>query len=392
MPDGGPLQGLRIVEMVGIGPAPFAAMVLADLGAEVIRIDRIEPTGTGIARPPRFDLVSRGKRTVKLDLKRPEAVACVLDLVASADALIEGFRPGVMERLGLGPEICHAVNPRLVYGRLTGWGQNGPLAQRAGHDINYLALSGALDMIGPENGPPIPPLNLVADYAGGSLILVSGMLAALLHAKRSGEGQVVDAAMVDGVALLATAMTGLRASGIHTGPRGTNILDGGAPYYGVYPCADGKFLSIGPIESKFRAILLDGLGFDAHAFPDMDDQSRWPDARRLIGARLRERPRDEWVALFEETDACVAPVLALEDAPLHPHNVARGSYATIGDVMQAVPAPRFERTPPSLPEAPEELPGNAGAATLEGWGIDGTRIAHLIEIGALGAPQHGRTM
>lgn len=383
MAKGGLLRGIRIVEMVGIGPAPFAAMVLADLGAEVIRIDRPTPSGNGIPRPPRFDLVARGRRAVKLDLKRPEAVACALDLIAAADGLIEGFRPGVMEQLGLGPEPCRARNPRLVYGRLTGWGQDGPLAHTAGHDLNYLALTGVLDMIGPEGERPVPPLNLVADYAGGSLTLVAGLLAALVNAQRTGEGQVVDAAMVDGVALLSTAMTGLHASGFHDGPRGTNLLDGGAPFYDVYPCADGRYLSVAAIEAKFRAVFLRGLGFDPAAFPDMDDKASWPEARRLIGGRLAERPRDEWCALFEGQDACVAPVLSLREAPDHPHNAARRTYAAIGDIVQPAPAPRFADTPAPVPEPPENEPGAEGAAILRNWGIDAGRVESLIETGAL---------
>lgn len=383
----GPLRGIRIVEMAGIGPAPFAAMILADMGAEVIRIDRPTPSGNGIVRAPRFDLVARGRRTVTLDLKHPEGVACALDLIAAADGLVEGFRPGVMERLGLGPDACRARNPRLVYGRLTGWGQDGPLAHAAGHDLNYLALTGVLDMIGREGQPPVPPLNLVADYAGGSLMLVAGLLAALLDAQRSGQGQVVDAAMVDGVALLATAMTGLRAAGLHDGPRGTNILDGGAPYYDVYACADGKFLSVAPIERKFREIFLRGLGFDPADFPDMDDRAMWPEARRLIAARLAQRSRDEWSAVFDGQDACVAPVLSLAEAPDHPHNAARRTHVRIDGIMQPAPAPRFGRTQVPLPAAPEDDPGTDGATILRDWGIDPDRIGTLIENGALGARQ-----
>lgn len=383
----GPLRGIRIVEMAGIGPAPFAAMILADMGAEVIRIDRPTPSGNGIVRAPRFDLVARGRRTVTLDLKHPEGVACALDLIAAADGLVEGFRPGVMERLGLGPDACRARNPRLVYGRLTGWGQDGPLAHAAGHDLNYLALTGVLDMIGREGQPPVPPLNLVADYAGGSLMLVAGLLAALLDAQRSGQGQVVDAAMVDGVALLATAMTGLRAAGLHDGPRGTNILDGGAPYYDVYACADDKFLSVAPIERKFREIFLRGLGFDPADFPDMDDRAMWPEARRLIAARLAQRSRDEWCAVFDGQDACVAPVLSLAEAPDHPHNAARRTHVRIDGIMQPAPAPRFGRTQVPLPAAPEDDPGTDGATILRDWGIDPDRIGTLIENGALGARQ-----
>lgn len=387
MAEGGPLQGVKIVEMVGIGPAPFAAMMLADLGAEVIRIDRPTPSGNGIVRAARFDLVARGRRSVILDLKRSEAVACALDIVAGADALIEGFRPGVMERLGLGPDACHARNPRLVYGRLTGWGQTGPLAQVPGHDLNYLGLTGILDMIGREGEAPAPPLNLVADYAGGSLMLVAGLLAALLNVQRGGEGQVVDAAMVDGVALLGTAMAGLRAAGLHNGPRGTNILDGGAPYYDVYACADGAHLSVAPIEPKFRTAFLKILGFDPVGFPDLDDRAAWPEARRLIAARLAERSRDDWCALFDGSDACVTPVLTPLEAPYHPHNAARSMHVQIGDIVQPAPAPRFSKTPASLPTPPEERPGTDCAAVLTDWGIDPARVADLIETGAARAPR-----
>lgn len=385
MAEAGPLQGIRVIEMVGIGPAPFAAMMLADLGAEVIRIDRPIPSGNGIVRAARFDLVARGRRSVILDLKRPEAVDCALDLLAGADALIEGFRPGVMERLGLGPDVCHARNPHLVYGRLTGWGQMGPFAQSPGHDLNYLGLTGILDMIGRENEAPVPPLNLVADYAGGSLMLVAGLLAALVNVQRGGEGQVVDAAMVDGVALLGTAMTGLRAAGMHNGPRGTNILDGGAPYYDVYACADGKYLSVAPIEAKFRTAFLETLGFNPAEFPDLDDRGAWAEARSLIEARIGERSRDDWCVLFDGKDACVAPVLTLEEAPIHPQNAARVSHISVGGILQPAPAPRFDKTPTALPTAPEMQPGADGTAVLQEWGIDPERITQLTEIGAVGA-------
>jgi len=289
--------------------------------------------------------------------------------------------------LGLGPNACHARNPRLVYGRLTGWGQTGPLAQVPGHDLNYLGLTGILDMIGREGEAPVPPLNLVADYAGGSLMLVAGLLAALVNVQRGGEGQVVDAAMVDGVALLGTAMAGLRAAGLHNGPRGTNILDGGAPYYDVYACADGAHLSVAPIEPKFRSAFLKILGFDPVGFPDLDDRAAWPEARRLIAARLAERSRDDWCALFDGSDACVTPVLTPQEAPHHPHNAARSMHVQVGDIVQPAPAPRFDKTPASTPAAPEERPGTEGAAVLEDWGIASERIADLIETGALGAPR-----
>lgn len=383
MADTGPLHGLRILEMVGIGPAPFAAMILADLGAEVLRIDRPTRSDNGIERPPRFDLVARGRQTVALDLKRPEAVECVLDLVENSDALIEGFRPGVMERLGLGPDICRARNDRIVYGRLTGWGQEGPLSRTAGHDLNYLALTGVLDMIGRKGGPPVPPLNFIADYAGGSLMLVVGMMAAMMNAIRTGKGQVVDAAMVDGVALLSTAMTGLHAIGRHNGPRGTNILDGGAPYYDVYACADGRFLSVAPIEEKFRRIFLKGLGFDPANFPDLNDMSSWPETKELIAARIAEKSCDEWCAIFEGQDACVAPVLTLAEAPQHPHNAARNSHLAIDGIVQPATAPRFQHSVSPTPNAPERYPGHDGAELLASWGIENAAIKALTATGAL---------
>ncbi len=382
----GPLAGIRIVEMVGIGPAPFAAMVLADLGAEVIRIDRPAPSGLGIERPTHFDLAARGRQAITLDLKNPDGVACVLDLVERADGLIEGFRPGVMERLGLGPEPCLQRNPRLVYGRLTGWGQTGPLAQAAGHDLNYLAVAGVLDMIGREVERPVPPLNLVGDYAGGSLMLVIGLLSALIHGQRTGEGQVVDVSMVDGAALLATAMTGLRAAGLHDGPRGTNLLDGGAPFYDVYACADGRHLSVAAIEPKFRELFLSGLGFDPQDFPDLTDKANWAEGRKRLAARIATRTRDEWSAVFEGKDACVAPVLTPEEAPDHPHNVERETFVEIDGLRQPAPAPRFSRTAPARPLPPRER-GADNVQALHAWGIDDRRIAYLMQSGALGAQQ-----
>ncbi len=379
----GPLAGIKIVEMVGIGPAPFASMILADLGATVIRIDRLHAAGLGMERPARFDFAARGRASVALDLKQPEAVECVMALLGKADALIEGYRPGVMERLGLGPEPCRALNPALVYARLTGWGQSGPLAQAAGHDLNYLALTGVLDMIGRAGAAPVPPLNLVADYAGGSLMCIVGLLSALLHARQTGEGQVVDAAMVDGVSLLATAMSGLRSAGLHDGPRGTNILDGGAPFYDVYECSDGKYLSVAPIEEKFRVLFLSGLGFDVSAFPDLSDQSNWPDGRRLIATRLAQHSRDHWCEVFDGVDACVAPVLTPQEAPDHPHNMARGNYIDIGGLRQPAPAPRFEKTPAAVPAPPQER-GAGGGHALRDWGLGEGQIKALADAGILG--------
>lgn len=360
MDSRGPLTGLRIIEMEGIGPPPFAAMLLADMGAEVIRITRPDPSGLGIERPPEFELPARGRRSVAMDLKNPEAVACLLDLIARADGLIEGFRPGVMERLGLGPKPCLHRNPRLVYGRMTGWGQTGPLAPRAGHDVNYLALTGLLDMIGREGQPPTIPLNLLADYAGGSLMLVIGMLAALLHAKSTGQGQVIDAAMVDG----------------------------GLPEYSVYECADGRYLSVGALEPKFRRILLEGLGLDEAAAPlDGSPESRIK-ARAAIAGRIKQRDRDEWVARFEGLDACVAPVLSQDEAALHPHNAARENHVEIAGIVQPAPAPRFSVTHLPTPTPPEP-PGASGKALLAAWGLSAERIEALLRSGAVIAGDEG---
>jgi len=381
MSTAGPLAGLRIVEMVGIGPGPFAAMVLSDLGAEVLRIDRMGPSNIGIERPIDCDFAARGRSSVALDLKRPDAVALVLDLVARADGLIEGFRPGVMERLGLGPEPCLARNPRLAYGRLTGWGQDGPLAQRAGHDLTYLAVTGVLNAIGRKDGPPVPPINLLGDYAGGSLMMVIGLLAAIHAARATGAGQVVDAAIVDGVSLLAAPTLGLTAAGLYKGGRGENLLDGGAPHYDNYICADGRYLAIAPIESKFRRELLEGLGFDPDAFPDVAQNENWPEARRLLAERIATRPRDDWAGIFAATDACAAPVLDFAEAVAHPHAIARGSYVEIGGHLQPAPAPRFSRTAPSQP-MPSQARGS-GAGALEDWGIAPDRVAMLRDAGAM---------
>lgn len=378
----GPLKGLRVVEMEGIGPPPFAAMLLSDMGAEVIRIARIADSGLGIDRPDELDLPARGRQSLAMDLKNPQAVECLLDLISSADGLIEGFRPGVMERLGLGPDICLGRNPRLIYGRLTGWGQDGPMALRAGHDVNYLAITGLLDMIGREGEPPTIPANFLADYAGGSLMMVIGMLAALLHAKSTGQGQIIDSAMVDGAALLATAMAGFRAAGMHDGPRGTNLLDGGLPQYSVYECADGKYLSIGALERKFQLILLAGLGLSDEDAPLQGAKEDRLRARRVIGQRIRQRSRDEWITHFEGKDACVAPVLTFEEAARHSHNRARGTFVEIDGVTQPAPAPRFSATPLAMP-VPPERPGASGRAVLEAWGIDADRIKALVEAGAV---------
>lgn len=369
----GVLSGLKVVEMAGIGPAPFAGMMLADHGADVLRIDRLAPSGLGIAAAePELDPLGRGKRSVALDLQTEDGAAQALDLIARADAVIEGFRPGVMERLGLGPDACLARNPKLVYGRMTGFGQDGPLSNRAGHDINYLALSGALDAIGPAGGKPVPPLNLVGDFGGGGMLLAFGVVAALLHVQRGGEGQVVDAAMVEGASLLSAMFHGLGAMGLWDPGRGTNLLDGGAPFYDTYETADGKFVAIGAIEPKFYAELLRGLGLDADVLPAQMDRSRWPELRAAIAGRVGQRSQAAWTAVFAGTDACVQPVLSFADAPDHPHNLARGSFVQVHGLTQPAPAPRFSATPGRI-DRPPPVPGADDAAALAAWGSAVTR-------------------
>jgi len=365
----GPLAGIRILEFAGIGPAPLAAMILADMGATVLRIDRAAASGLGLDRPTPFNLANRSRHSAIVDLKKPEGVATALALVEKADAIIEGFRPGTMERLGLGPGECLARNPRVVYGRITGWGQDGPLAKAAGHDLNYLALTGALDAIGREGQPPTPPLNLVADYGGGALYLVAGILAALLEARRSGLGQVVDAAMVDGVGSLMTPTFGLQASGMHKGSRGTNHLDSGAPFYEVYECADGKYVSVAPIEAKFRAVLFAKIGVDASWVEGADDAKKWPELKKILAERFRTRTRDEWTSLLEGTDACFAPVLSTAEAIHHKHARARNAFVDVDGIVQPAPAPRFSRTPSAKPTPPEER-GESTQQALREWGVD----------------------
>lgn len=378
----GPLAGLKVIEFAGIGPAPMAAMLLSDLGADIVIIDRLEPSGLGIAKPTRFDVTRRGRRSVALNLKRPEGIACALDLIAKADALIEGFRPGKMERLGLGPEICLERNPRLVYGRVTGWGQSGPLAQAAGHDLNYIALSGALSAIGRAGQAPTVPLNLIGDYGGGAMLLAFGLVCALIETARSGKGQVVDAAMVEGSATLMASLFGLAAAGIHGPERGTNLLDSGAPHYETYACADGEWIAVAPIERKFRDELLQRIGFDPASFPDVTDRTAWPPARDLLSRRFAERSRAEWCALLEGTDACFAPVLGLAEAPEHDQARARGSFVTIDGIVQPAPQPRFSRTPAAVPTA-ARAPGAGGRAALAGWGLSNDAIDHLQRAGVL---------
>jgi alpha-methylacyl-CoA racemase len=373
----GPLRGLRVVEVAGIGPGPFCAMLLADLGAEVLRVDR--PLAT---RGPWPALLTRGRRSVAVDLKHPDGAALVLDLVAAADALLEGFRPGVAERLGIGPDACLARNPRLVYGRVTGWGQDGPWRSAAGHDIDYIALAGALHPIGPAGGAPVPPLNLLGDYGGGGMLLALGMVAALLEAARSGQGQVVDAAMVDGAALLTTQVHELRALGLWRDERGANLLDGGAPFYAVYQTADGGYLAVGALEPEFFAELVARVGLDPADVPAQLDRDSWPALRARLAAAFLTRTRDEWCELLAGSDACVAPVLSPAEAPGHPHNQARGTFVAVGDTLQPAPAPRFSRTP-CPPPAPAPAPGQHTDQALRDWGIEPDRVERLRTAGAV---------
>ncbi|MBC54367.1 MAG: carnitine dehydratase [Gammaproteobacteria bacterium] len=343
----GPLHGIKIIEMAAIGPVPFCGMMLADMGADIVRIDRL---GSPVAHQD--NPVNRGRRSIALDLKQPADLAIARSLIARADALLEGFRPGVMERLGLGPEQCQAENPKLVYGRMTGWGQTGPLAPAAGHDINYIALSGALHAMSRDGQPPSPPLNLIGDYGGGAMLLATGILAALLESSRSGRGQIVDAAMTDGSAALMSLFHGLQAAGNWRAEPGTNMLDGGAHFYNSYACADGKFISIGPIEPQFYATLLQLCQIDDPAFTAQMNASQWPALKQKLANIFSTRSRDEWCALLEGSDACFAPVLDTREAAAHPHNVARQTFIELNGITQAAPAPRFSRTPSGTPGQP----------------------------------------
>ncbi len=365
-PARGPLAGVRVVELAGIGPGPFAAMCLADLGADVVRVDR--PGGAGLGVDPAQDLTNRGKRSVLVDLKDPAGSAKVLDLVERADILVEGYRPGVAERLGVGPDACLARNPKLVYGRMTGWGQEGPLARRAGHDISYLATTGTLGMIGRAGEPPTVPANLVGDYAGGSLYLVIGVLAALQHARTpAGTGQVVDAAIVDGASHLATMLHGMLAAGGWQDRRGANLLDGGCPFYGTYETSDGQYMAVGALEPRFYAEFTRLLGIAERA-PDRADLARWGELREVIAARFAERTREEWTEVFAASDACVAPVLSMREAPHHPHLAARATYVEHGGVTQPAPAPRFSATPGAIARGPA-LPGADTAEVAADWDV-----------------------
>lgn len=378
----GPLAGVRVVEIAGIGPGPFCAMMLADMGAEVLRIDRLGPADLGLPVEPRFSVLTRGRRSVALDLKQPAAIAAVKRLVVKADALIEGFRPGVMERLGLGPDECLTANPRLVYGRMTGWGQEGPMAPAAGHDINYIALAGVLHSIGRRGSAPVPPLNLVGDFGGGGMYLAFGVVCALLEAGRSGRGQVVDAAMVDGAASLAAAVFGLRAKGMWNDERGDNILDSGAPWYDVYETQDGKYVAIGSIEGRFYGELLRLTGLTGEALPPQWEKARWGELRARLTEVFKQKTRDEWCRIMEGSDVCFAPVLSMTEAPAHPHNRARGTFVEVDGVPQPGPAPRFSRTPGAIGRPPA-APGQHTEEALRDWGFSADELADLRKSGAI---------
>jgi len=381
----GPLGGFRVVEMGGIGPAPFACALLGDLGADVLRVDRMLHPGSEPELPPQFDFYNRNKRSIALDLKKPEAVATVLKLLGQADVLVEGFRPGVMERLGPGPEACLAANPSLVYARMTGWGQSGPLAKEAGHDINYLALTGALYCLGVDDQPPPPPLNLVADLGGGALYLVVGVLAAAWEAKRSGRGQTIDVAMIDGVTNLMSAFQAYRQQGTWTEKRTDNIVDGGAPFYRTYETKDRKYVAVGAIEPHFYANLIDVMGLDAQRMPAQNDRSAWPMMRTVFAGVFASRTRDEWVAAAVGRDACLAPVLTIDEAPLHPQMRSRDVYTTFDGLRHPSPAPRFSRTPSELTR-PAARPGADNQAALADWGISPQDRRALAAVGAMDGP------
>jgi alpha-methylacyl-CoA racemase len=377
-----PLDGVRVIELAGIGPVPFAGMLLSDLGADVVRVDRPATVAGADPTRPSQDPMGRGKRSVGVDLKHPDGAATVLRLMTGADVLVEGFRPGVTERLGVGPEPCLAANPKLVYGRMTGWGQEGPLAQDAGHDIDYLAVAGVLGHIGRAGAPPTPPINLVADFGGGANMLVVGVLAALVEAGRTGRGTVVDAAMVDGAALLMAPFWAARASGFWTDERGTNLLDSGAPYYDVYRSSDGLEVGVAAIEPQFFAALLEVLDLDPAAVPPQDDRARWPELRAAIDAAIGTRPRAEWLERAEGTDACIAPVLTMGEAAQHPHLRARGTIIERDGVPQPAPAPRFSATPAELDRSPC-VPGQHTDEVLEEAGFSAAEIEDLRGAGSV---------
>lgn len=380
----GVLSGYKIIEFAGIGPAPMCAMLLSDMGAEVLRVDRTEEANLGIPTDAKYGVLNRGRRSVAIDLKRKEGAEVALKLIEKADALIEGFRPGVMERLGLGPEVCQARNQRLVYGRMTGWGQDGPLAHAAGHDINYIALTGALHSIGRKGEAPVPPLNLVGDFGGGGVYLALGVVAGILEAQKSGKGQVIDVAMIDGASSLMAAIYGLRAAGRWTDVRGENILDTGAHYYDVYETSDGKYISIGSIEPKFYAELLRLSGLQQEELPRQNDRPAWPALKDRVAKIFKTKTREEWCKIMEGSEVCFAPVLSMQEAPNHPHNRQRGTFVDVDGVVQPAPAPRFSRTPSAI-QRPPATPGEHTEEALRDWGFSATELAQLRGSGAIGA-------
>ena len=384
----GPLRGVKIIELAGIGPCPMCAMLLAELGADVVRVDRPADSGLGIGMAPEHRLLHRSRPSIAVDLKHPDGVETVLRLVDGADALIEGFRPGVTERLGIGPEDCAARNPGLVYGRVTGWGQDGPLAGAAGHDLDYIALTGALDAIGRRGAPPTPPLNLVGDFGGGALYLALGVVAALYEARESGRGQTVDAAMIDGAASLMTSAYALRAAGVGDGPRGENVLDGGAHFYEVYETSDGRYVAIAPVEPKFYAELLERIGLDPGDAPHSMNRADWPASKAQLAARFRTRTRDEWCEVLEGTDACFAPVLGMDEAHRHPHNAARATFVERDGIVQPNAAPRFDRTPGGIRCSPP-APASGTRAVLADWGFTAAEIDDLATRGVVASGNAG---
>lgn len=377
----GPLSGLRIVEFAGIGPGPFCGMLLSDLGADVVRIDRKGPGQQGGGRGSPADVTARGRRSVALDLKNPEAIETCLKLLEQADGLIEGFRPGVMERLGLGPDVALARNPKLVYGRMTGWGQTGPYAKAAGHDMNYIAITGALAAIGTTD-KPVPPLNLVGDFGGGALYLAFGLLAGVIHARATGQGQVIDCAMSDGAASLMAMFYGFKAGGMWTEGRRSNLLDGGAHFYDTYECADGKWISIGSIEPQFYLLLLEKTGISDPQFQHQMSREEWPELREKLAVVIRTKSRDDWCAIMDATDVCFAPVLTMDEAPSHAHNAARETFVEVAGVIQPAPAPRFSATPGAIQGPPPRI-GADNDQALADWGFPAESIAALKASGAL---------
>ena len=378
----GPLDGIKIIEFAGIGPGPFAAMMLSDMGANVLRLDRSQNVLGGDPDKPSLDLLNRGRRSVGLDLKRPEGVEVALRLVEQSDALMEGFRPGVMERLGLGPDVCLGRNPRLVYGRMTGWGQDGPIAQAAGHDINYIALAGALDSMGRRGQAPVPPLNLVGDFGGGGMLLAYGLVCALVERATSGKGQVVDAAMVDGAAALMAIFHGARQAGWWNEERGTNMLDTGAHFYDVYETSDGKYVSVGSIEPQFYAELLEKTGLAGEDLPGQMDRSQWPAFKERMADIFKRKTRDEWCEIMEGSDVCFAPVLTMAESTRHPHNVARNTFVEVAGAVQPAPAPRFSRTDCSISRPPPHA-GQHTDEALADWGFGADEIRDLRDAKAI---------